>query len=77
MKQQYETMLMALESRIVSTQEERDKVLKGMMEAGGGKSAVSQDKLSKIKHDYQEKLEKLLQQDAKAQLLKLETEKKQ
>ena len=49
MKQQYETMLMALESRIVSTQEERDKVLKGMMEAGGGKSAVSQDKLSKIK----------------------------
>merc|ERR1712154_435838 len=59
MKQQYETKLLALQGRIQATQEERDKVLKGVMESGGKNSTVSQDKVYKIKHDYQEKLEKL------------------
>ena len=73
MKQQYETKLLALQDRIVATQEERDKVLKGMMDSGGGKSsAASQDKVYKIKHDYQEKLEKL-----QAEVKKLQSAKKE
>ena len=50
MKQQYETKLLALQGRIQATQEERDKVLKGVMESGGKNSTVSQDKVYKIKH---------------------------
>ena len=58
MKHQYESKLIALEQRILSTQEERDKVLKNMT---GAKSANLQgpDKVNKIKQEYQEKLEKL------------------
>ena len=72
MKQQYETKLLALQDRIMATQVERDKVLKGMMENGGGKSTASQDKVYKIKHDYQEKLEKL-----QSEVKKLQTAKKE
>merc|ERR1712152_25556 len=35
MKQQYETKLLALEQRIVSTEEERDKVLKSLTPGSG------------------------------------------
>jgi kinesin family protein 4/21/27 len=58
MKHQYESKLVALEQRILATQEERDKVLKNMT---GAKSANSQgpDKVNKIKQEYQERLEKL------------------
>merc|ERR1711974_120274 len=52
--------------------EERDKVLKGVMESGGKNSTVSQDKVYKIKHDYQEKLEKL-----QSEVKKLQTAKKE
>ena len=72
MKQQYETKLLALQGRIQATQEERDKVLKGVMESGGKNSTVSQDKVYKIKHDYQEKLEKL-----QSEVKKLQTAKKE
>merc|ERR1711902_456851 len=53
MKQQYETKLLALEARITSTQEERDKVLKSIASKPGGDSA---EKTNRIKQDYQEKL---------------------
>ena len=58
MKHQYESKLVALEQRILATQEERDKVLKNMT---GAKSANLQgpDKVNKIKQEYQERLEKL------------------
>merc|ERR1711874_841031 len=56
MKQQYETKLLALEARITSTQEERDKVLKYIASKPGGDSA---EKTNRIKQDYQEKLTKL------------------
>ena len=56
MKQQYETKLLALEARITSTQEERDKVLKSIASKPGGDSA---EKTNRIKQDYQEKLTKL------------------
>ena len=56
MKQQYETKLLALEARITSTQEERDKVLKSIASKPGGDSL---EKSNRIKQDYQEKLTKL------------------
>ena len=57
MKQQYETKLLALEQRIVATQEERDKVLKNI--SGGGHSGQSSEKVNKVKQEYHEKLNKL------------------
>lgn len=55
MKQQYETKLLALEQRIVSTEEERDKVLKSLTPGSGD----SPEKVNRIKQEYQEKLGKL------------------
>ena len=57
MKQQYETKLLALEQRIVATQEERDKVLKAMEGKPG--IAGNSEKMTKIKSEYQDKLGKL------------------
>ena len=54
MKQQYETKLLALEQRIVSTEEERDKVLKSLTPGSGD----SPEKVNRIKQEYQEKLGK-------------------
>ena len=58
MKHQYESKLQQLEQRIVATQEERDKVLKNLTSAKTT-NAPGQDKVNKIKQEYQEKLEKL------------------
>ena len=69
MKQQYETKLIALQDRITSTQEERDKVLKSL---NNPKTAVESEKMTKIKHSYQDKLEKL-----QAEVKKLQTAKKE
>ena len=56
MKQQYETKLLALEQRIMSTQDERDKVLKNISNnSANGKS----EKFTKIKYEYEEKLNRL------------------
>ena len=55
MKQQYETKLIALEQRIVATQEERDKVLKSIETKPGDSS----EKTVRIKQEYKEKLSKL------------------
>ena len=57
MKQQYETKLLALEQRILATQEERDKVLKAMEGKPG--MAGNSEKMTKIKSEYQDKLGKL------------------
>ena len=57
MKQQYETKLLALEQRILSTQEERDKVLKNITNDSGKPGGA--EKVQKIKQDYQDKLSKL------------------
>ena len=57
MKQQYETKLLALEQRIVATQEERDKVLKNI--SGGGHPGQTPEKINKVKQEYHEKLNKL------------------
>ncbi len=56
MKQQYETKLLALEQRILATQEERDKVLKNIGSDGKGDGS---EKMAKIKQEYQDKLSKL------------------
>lgn len=47
---------MELQNKILTTEEERDKVLKNM---GNAKTVVPPEKVQKIKQDYQEKLEKL------------------
>jgi len=57
MKQQYETKLLALEQRITTTQEERDKVLKNI--SGGGNLGQNSEKINKVKQEYHEKLNKL------------------
>ncbi|TRY72220.1 hypothetical protein TCAL_03875, partial [Tigriopus californicus] len=69
MKFQYESKLLSLQNKITTTEEERDKVLKNM---GGAKSTVAPEKLTKIKQDYQEKLEKL-----QSEVKKLQTAKKE
>ena len=56
MKQQYETKLLALEQRITTTQEERDKVLKNISRGGLGQTP---EKINKVKQEYNEKLSKL------------------
>merc|ERR1719189_1721416 len=56
MKQQYETKLLALEQRITTTQEERDKVLKNISREGVGQTP---EKINKVKQEYNEKLSKL------------------
>ena len=56
MKQQYETKLLALEQRITTTQEERDKVLKNISRGG---VAQTPEKINKVKQEYNEKLSKL------------------
>ena len=56
MKQQYETKLLALEQRITTTQEERDKVLKNISRGGVGQTP---EKINKVKQEYNEKLSKL------------------
>ena len=70
MRQQYENKLVELNNRILTTQEERDKVLKNM---GGGKSGgQGPDQINKIKKDYQEKLDKLQGEVKKLQAAKKE-----
>ena len=69
MKQQYENKLVALQTRITVTQEERDKVLKNM---GNAKTIVPPEKLQKIKSEYQDKLEKLQSEVKKLQAAKKE-----
>ena len=62
MKQQYETKLLALEQRIVSTEEERDKVLKSLTPGSGD----SPEKVNRIKQEYQEKYSNKLSMKALA-----------
>ncbi len=71
MKHQYENKLLALQHKISSTEEERDRVLKNMggSQAGG---AVAPEKLQKIKSDYKDKLERL-----QGEVKKLQTAKKE
>ena len=70
MKQQYETKLIALQERIVSTQEERDKVLKNLKDPKG--TGIETEKITKIKHDYQDKLDRLQSEVKKLQSAKKE-----
>eukprot|EP00095_Tigriopus_kingsejongensis_P007989 maker-scaffold269_size230758-snap-gene-0.23 protein:Tk07989 transcript:maker-scaffold269_size230758-snap-gene-0.23-mRNA-1 annotation:"kinesin-like protein kif21a-like" len=69
MKYQYESKLQALQNKICTTEEERDKVLKNM---GNAKNVVAPEKLSKIKQEYQDKLVKL-----QSEVKKLQTAKKE
>jgi kinesin family protein 4/21/27 len=69
MKNQYENKLVTLQNRIVTTEEERDKVLKNM---GTSKSALAPEKVDKIRKDYKEKLERL-----QGEVKKLQTAKKE
>ena len=66
MKQQYETKLLALEQRITTTQEERDKVLKNITKGGLGQTP---EKINKVKQEYNEKLSKLQSEVRKLVLL--------
>ena len=63
MKTQYENKLLELSNRINSTEQERDKVLKNL----GGKAVVP-EQVSKVKKEYQEKI----QQRAEKKRLKKE-----
>ena len=67
MKTQYENKLLELSNRINSTEQERDKVLKNL----GGKAVVP-EQVSKVKKEYQEKLEKLQGEVKKLQAAKKE-----
>ena len=69
MKHQYENKLLSLESKIATTEDERDRVLKNM---SSNKSVVGQDKVDKIRKDYKEKLERL-----QSEVKKLQTAKKE
>ncbi len=68
MKNQYENKLMALQNRIVTTEQERDKVLKNMGSSKGEKP----EKVEKIRKGYQEKLERLQSEVKKLQAAKKE-----
>ena len=73
MKQQYETKLIALQERITATQVERDKVLKNLKDPKGGSAGgVESEKITKIKHDYQDKLDRLQSEVKKLQSAKKE-----
>merc|ERR1719414_2148146 len=67
MKTQYENKLLELSNRIQHTQEERDKVLKNL----GGKAVVP-EQVSKVRKEYQEKLDKLQGEVKKLQAAKKE-----
>jgi kinesin family protein 4/21/27 len=69
MKNQYENKLLELQNRIISTQEERDKVLKNM---GNAKTSNSSQRVVKIKKDFQEKLDKMQSEVKKLQQAKKE-----
>ena len=69
MKHQYENKLLSLQSKIVTTEEERDRVLKNM---SSNKTVVGQDKVDKIRKDYKDKLERL-----QGEVKKLQTAKKE
>ena len=69
MKHQYENKLLSLQSKIVTTEDERDRVLKNM---SSNKTAVGQDKVDKIRKDYKDKLERL-----QGEVKKLQTAKKE
>ncbi len=69
MKHQYENKLLALQNKISTTEDERDRVLKNM---GSAKTIVPPEKLQKIKAEYKDKLEKL-----QSEVKKLQTAKKE
>ncbi|XP_023331302.1 kinesin-like protein KIF21A isoform X3 [Eurytemora carolleeae] len=56
MKHQYESKLQELQKRIMSTQEERDKVLKNL---AGTRGSPPTQQISKIKVEYQDKIDKM------------------
>jgi len=57
MRTQYENKLLALQAKISTTEEERDKVLRNVK--GSNSLGANPEKIDKIKKDYKEKLEKL------------------
>jgi len=69
MKNQYENKLCELQKRILSTQDERDKVLKNL---AGSRGSPPTQQISKIKVEYQEKLDRLQNELKKLQAAKKE-----
>jgi chromosome segregation ATPase len=67
MRSQYENKLLALQAKITTTEEERDKVLRNVK--GNSSVAASPEKVDKIKKDYKEKLEKLQSEVSKMHTL--------
>lgn len=72
MRQHYEEKLNLLNARIVSTQKERDQVLANMSASGGTAAAPGNDKIKKVREEYERKLS-----DMQRELRKLQNAQKE
>ncbi|XP_055600576.1 kinesin-like protein KIF21B isoform X2 [Uranotaenia lowii] len=72
MRQQYEDKLNVLNAKIVSTQKERDQVLANMSGPGVSSGGVPNDRVRKVKEEYERKLNEMQRELRKLQMAQRE-----